>query len=313
LTLLEHLGGNPILAVVGRERYQPEQYDRFAKWVKTFYGHVDEALLAKLQGKDKEEYEKIKKDVLPLVKRFDEVTRTLWIPSLKDGQGAFVLDMKWRSKRWLKDLPSPEPLTLPEVGVVLGVSDADAFRKAIGEYREVINAAIGVARERDPGGNIPDFKIPPAQKEELRLGTLYTYPIPPQAGLDPQFQPTGGVSERVAVLALSRAHALRLLRPQPLKVEGGPLADPRKPMGRAVYFDFAGLVDGLTPWVEFAIKMGVTVPEGQDPEKVHKPILEQARTVLQVLKCFKGYSSASYFEDGVLVTHGESVFRDLEK
>ena len=41
-------------------------------------------------------------------------------------------------------------------------------------------------------------------------------------------------------------------------------------------------------------------------------IIRQARTVMDVLKCFRGYSSVTYVEDKVTVTHGESVFKDLE-
>ena len=40
-------------------------------------------------------------------------------------------------------------------------------------------------------------------------------------------------------------------------------------------------------------------------------ILKQVRTGIEVLKCFRGYTSATYFEDKALVTHGLAVFEDL--
>ena len=45
-------------------------------------------------------------------------------------------------------------------------------------------------------------------------------------------------------------------------------------------------------------------------EKEMEDVMKQAHTILQVLKCFRGYSSATYLENGVLVTHSETVFRD---
>ena len=41
-------------------------------------------------------------------------------------------------------------------------------------------------------------------------------------------------------------------------------------------------------------------------------MLKQVRTVLKVLKVFKGTTSATYYEDGMQVTHSESVIRDLK-
>ncbi|MBV9122337.1 MAG: hypothetical protein JO112_03115 [Planctomycetes bacterium] len=39
----------------------------------------------------------------------------------------------------------------------------------------------------------------------------------------------------------------------------------------------------------------------------------QIRTVLEVLKVFRTYSSCTYLEGGALVTHGETVIQDLDK
>jgi hypothetical protein len=41
-------------------------------------------------------------------------------------------------------------------------------------------------------------------------------------------------------------------------------------------------------------------------------IRKQVRTVLDVLKCYRGSTSATYFDGKVLVTHSESAFRDLK-
>ncbi len=49
LTLLDHLGGSPLLAVVGRAQTSIEGYERLVKGIKTAYGRLDEIALEKLK------------------------------------------------------------------------------------------------------------------------------------------------------------------------------------------------------------------------------------------------------------------------
>ena len=161
---------------------------------------------------------------------------------------------------------------------------------------------------------VGDFQIPAPKTKVTRSGTFYSYPLPESWGVDPQVNPTAGLSNDVAVVALSTQHAARLLASQPLKVDSGPLADRSKPLAGAAYINWAGLVDAVAPWVEFGVdkylesQAGGPVPAGN-----RAAVQSQVRTVLDVLKCFRGMTSATYMQDGVQVTHHESVFRDLEK
>ena len=312
LTLLSHVGGNPILAVVGRIKVTGESYATFVKWTKIVYGHVDEIARANLAGDDKDQYVKVTEKLLPLFKRLDETTGKQLIPALADGQGAFVIDGKWSSKQWHKALATPIALPLPEFGIVLGVSDPDKLRKAMTDYREIANDMIGAVRSlAAAAGAIGDFRIPAPQSGKRASGTLYFYTLPDEAELDRRVVPTAGLSDRVATLTLSHAHAERLLTPTPLKVDGGPLADLRKPLAGALYFNWPALVDTLTPWAEFG---ATAILDSKDvPKDAHAEILGQVRTVLEVLKVYRGTTSATYLEDGVTVTHYETVIKDLPK
>ena len=131
--------------------------------------------------------------------------------------------------------------------------------------------------------------------------------------MDAQVAPTAGLSDKVAVLTASKEHAERLLARNPLKVEGGPLADLDRPLVAAVYCDWAGIVDALSPWVEWGANEALESQGADMPAKTREGVVRQVRTVLSVLKCYSGASSATTLEDGVLTTHSESVFRDLEK
>ena len=183
----------------------------------------------------------------------------------------------------------------------------------MGQYREVANDALSRVKAWPGAGEVVgDFQVPPPETKKTKAGTLYWYPLPEAWGLDPQVQPTAGLSDKAAVLTLSHGHADRLLASHPLKIDGGPLANRDRPLLGAMIFDWAGVVDAAAPWLEYATGKYLEAQAG-GPAKNQEAVWGQVRTVLDVLQCFRGVTSATYVEDGVLVTHHESAFRDLEK
>jgi hypothetical protein len=314
LTLLNHLGGRPIGAAVFRHKSSPEDYRNGIKWLKTLYGHVEDAALEKLDKEQRAQYEKISKEVFPLLRRLDEITGTMLLPSLADGQSGIVLDAKWSSKQWHSHLPAtPKPMPLPEFALLLGVSDADLLVKALHSYRELINDALAKAKEMaPPGSNVPDIQVPAAEKSQGKGGQLYSYAPPAEWGLDSQVRLTAGISAKVFAVSLSQAMTERLLQAQPLRTAGGPLSDPNKPLAAAGIFNWPALVDAATPWIELALSAAPLPEEGAPPGLGREDVIKQVRTVLRVLKVWRGYSSAVYIEGGAVVTHGETVIRDLD-
>jgi hypothetical protein len=75
----------------------------------------------------------------------------------------------------------------------------------------------------------------------------------------------------------------------------------------ATYVNCAGLVVLVAGWAEAAAPLAPV----NDQEKV-TDVLAQVRTVLEVLRVFRCYSSATYFEGAALVTHSEMVITDLK-
>jgi hypothetical protein len=315
LTLLDHLGGDPLVAVAARGKVSVKDYEEGVKRIKKAFGQLDEIAKDKLTGEDKERYEKGKADFLPLLERLNETTAKLFLPAMADGQCALVIDAKWKSKRWSKAMPELETaMPGPEIGLVFGVSNAESLRKAMAEYRVIVNDALAKIRTW-PGAEkfAGDFQIPEPKSLKEREMSLYFYPLPEEWGIDSQISPTAGLTDKVAVLTASKEHAERLLSRKPLKVDGGPLADGKRPMVSAAYCDWAGIVDALTPWVELGTNKALESQQADMPAKTREGVVRQVRTVLQVLKCFRGATSATTLEDGVLTTHSEAVFRDLEK
>jgi hypothetical protein len=319
LTLLHHLGGNPLLAAVMRQKTaSPENYRAAIKLIKAIYGDVEEVVLGKLENEQRAIYQKYSKEIFPLLKRLDEITGTMLLPALADGQWGFVLDGQWASKQWHQAMPPlPQALPLPEPALVLGVSDAGLLRKAVQSYRALVNDAIAKARELAPKDQIPDFQVPEPESKEGKGGNLFFYPFPREWGVDAQVVPTAGLSEKVAVLTLSHALAERILEDKPLRVKDGPLADLMKPRASAGYLDWPAMVDTFVPWIEMGVTMsGVerALPPGEGGAQATKEdVLKQVRTVIRVLKVLRTSTSSTSLEDDVWVTHGETVFRDLEE
>jgi len=239
--------------------------------------------------------------------------RTVTFPPVFKGRTTRELVPPWRRMRLCPDpwLSCDRVVELHDVAArVLGVSDAELLEKAMKSYRKVVEDAITKARELAPPGEVPPIKLPDPEVKMVKNDKLYLFHLPAEWKLDPQMAPTAGLSARVGVLALSFGHAERLLTSKPLKLEGGPLADPKRPLAGATYFNWPALVDVAKPWVLFALeKGGITKMFGEGAE-TKADILKQVRTVLDVLKVFRISTSATYIEKGVLITHSEMVIRD---
>ncbi|HYW79991.1 MAG TPA: hypothetical protein VE890_10470, partial [Thermoguttaceae bacterium] len=185
LTILQHLGGDPLIAFVGRGVHSPEAYDSLVKWAKVGYGYFKEFALPEMSEKDRQEYEKVVELLGPLVKRLDKANRELMIPAFADSQGALVLDRKLRSKQFCQGMPeTDEPMPMLEPAIVLGVSDAELARKACQEYRAVADGVLDAVREINPGEIPDDFRIPDPKVNETDLGTISGYDLPTEWGLD---------------------------------------------------------------------------------------------------------------------------------
>ncbi len=316
LTLLNHLGGSPLLAGVAYSDTGMDNYRQTAKLVEMIWGHLDEVLQSRLPAEAKDKYTQVVKSVVPLIKRLDNITRTMLLPAC-DGQTGIVIDAKLTSNRWHMAMPrTQKPLPMLEIGLLDGLRDSALYLKALTEYRKLIEDAVGVFRELAPDANIPDFKFPAPETVKKAGGTYYVYSLPP-FGQDEKIKPVIAIGMTVAAYTLSVESAERLLASKPLQVKDTALADPNKPLISASIFDWAGLVDAAEPWIEFVVMYGTLVPRGPDgkekAEKMIKEIMGQVHTVLEVVKVYKGTTVAVYPEEGRITTHSVSIIRDLEK
>jgi hypothetical protein len=310
LTVLDHLGGSPLVAAAGHTGDPTPGYREFVKWVKVFYGHAEAIIKESAPEGWQQKFQAFMEPLLPFFKRLDTITGTVLLPALGAGQSGFVLDAKWTSKNWFPGLDQGDKaLPMLEVGCVRSVKDSAQVLRALTSYRELLNDVL--ARAREYGAPVSGEGVPKAEAKKVSAGTLYYWPLPP-AGQDEQIQPNLGLSEQFQVVSLSLKHSERLLASNPLKDDVRRLAGGQAPASVAVV-DFAGLIGAIRPWVEqFAVPAAVAQIPDDAPEGLKRDqIAEQVRTVFDVLQCFRTYVSATYREGDATVTHSETVIRDL--
>jgi hypothetical protein len=314
LTLLDHVGGNPVLAVIARSKYSPEQYDMVVKWAKKGYGYFEEFGLPRMPPEEQAKFRHVAQLAIPLLRRIDAATRNDLIPGLADGQAGLVVDADITSMRWHSGMPSlGKPLPAPEIALVFGVSDEERVKKAFGEYKAVAQAAVDKISELNPEAIPKGFQIPPPQSRVASDGQVYWYPVPKSSDfhVDPQVQPAVGLSKNVAVVSTSIQQVERILAPTPLARKSDVITA-RKTAGSALCFDFPALVDAVRPWAELAVAQHASESDDENADAQAKAIIEQIGTGAEILKCYRGTTSVTYGEDGATVTHRESVFEDLK-
>ncbi|MCB9872807.1 MAG: hypothetical protein H6821_01400 [Planctomycetaceae bacterium] len=302
LTILEHVGGDPILVVAGRRNYSPDTYDTISKWVgrALFYGET--IGVGYLGPNEQDFYRRVRGDLATLVKQLDQINREKLVPAFRDGQGACVLDAKITSEQWhAMLLPSEKPLPMLELGLVYGVSDAGLVKEAATGYFQAVQKAIDTLHNAEPT-TIPEFPLPLPDSREFPDGMVYYYRLPRELGLDKQLSPNAGLSEDTLVLSFVPKTTVRLLAKTPFRA-GGLIEQHQGAAGAAFHFSFARLIDAVAPWVDYGIELS-----GQE---VSEDTVDQIHVGLDIARCFREMSAVTYQQDGVWVTHFATHFEDL--
>lgn len=307
LSILDHVGGDPLLVVAGRTQGALERYNLAMRWLAVIAPHVDTALNGKMPPEALEFYGRFKTEFGPLATRFDNATRTLFLPALADGQSAFVLDAAVARKSWHPAMPeSSRALPFPAPAFVYGVSDADLLDKACRDYFDQVQELINATQRLYPGV-IPPVRIPPPLERKTKEGRLFLYKLPEELQISSDIAPTAGLNGEVAVLSLLPEQARKLLSKTPFAPEGF-LARREAPAAGAWYFNFSGTVDAVKPWIEYGLDQAME----SNPEQFKEEDAAQTLTILEILKCWRGSAGISYFDGPAFVEFKETVYEDLK-
>ena len=251
LPILEH-GGDPLLMIAGRQPYSTRGYELAVKWAGKFYGYWETEMRAWMAPQEAQMFQEMREAAAPHLEELDKIVETMLLPSMADGQRALVIDGKMTSESWFRYMDPPEQaLPMVEVGLVIGLSDADMLVEACTSGREVLNELFEDVADASGGEMTDDMFIPAPETTDLDGATLFSYPWQ-EMNFHEEIKPNAVVSEDWLILSLSPDHSRRLLEETSLP-NTPPLARRDQPLAGAVYINVAGAIDTIEPWVDYFV------------------------------------------------------------
>lgn len=314
LTVLSHVGGDPVVVIAGRADVSPDKYDELSHAAEVGLKAFDALVPPEMSKKDRKKYNKFKRGVLPILEELDGVNRDLLLPALADGQKALVLDNKWESKQFCPMMPEmDEPYPMFEPAIVWGVSDAEKLEQAGGKYLGLAQQVIDLLRSIDPEEFPEEVVIPEANVEEGDAGTMWVYDLPGELMAPESLRPNIGLNDTTLVVSLSTDHSQRILAETPVAVGDLDAETAEKPMAMAFALQWDALVETVRPWAQYGIEMGMQGENIDLDRYEYTPaeVADQADTLLNVLQCMKSMTVTVEEKDGVIVTHSRTAFEDL--
>lgn len=313
LTLIDHVGEDSLGWIVARGKQSIEGYDEFVGWCRRGFEHFEEIAEDQASPSDWEDYETVRDIVLPLLEQIDQANREYLIPGFKEGQTALVLDASLVDREWCDFMsPATQPLPLPSIAMVSGVSDAEAVKEGAAAYFNVAQQLIDELHKEMPD-DVPAFQIPMPTVSATSVGDIYSYALPAEWGASERIAPNAGLSDSVLVLSLMPELTEQMMAGARPSLDG-PVANFDRPLASAAHFKFAKLIDLANPWVDYAIQVAIEQAgdEGGGAVAAIGFVKPQVDQVLEVLKVIDSYTGVTYQEDGIWVTHGELRLIDLE-
>ena len=321
LDLLQHTGGKPLASLVARTKPSADQFDDFVAWGKMAWGFGRKNLLPKADEDDRERFEQTTRQFEPLAERLVATLRSKILPSLADGQMAFVIDGKSSSTRLQRNLPSAaEAMPLLEPAMALKLDDAKLFREGLSDLFSLADDFVEELRSLNSESIPAGYRVPEPSKTKVEGGSLWSFDLP-GAGLDEKIQPAIGINDDVAVFSLLPAQATRMLvsKRQETAADIGRF---EKPLAGAAALDFAGLIDCIEPWVGYLTRIGVLQqrngfidessvigPDGDDDQT--REILRHTGVVFDALRCVRTAAAEVETTSDATVTHWRNSIRDL--
>lgn len=325
LTILNHVGGSPLLMFASRSKQNIHDYEETVAWLKKTAVHVEQIAEEKAEPDDWAKYQEIRKKAIVLLERLDKANREHLYAALADGQGAFVLDVQAHSKQWFKQMPeSPKPLPMFELGFAAAVSDAERLRQGVSTYIEVAVEAYNLIKEFN-SKEMPELKMPTASVSEISGGgKLYTYPLPKKWGVDPQVAVSAGLTDKAVAVSTMPKTTERLLSEVTPDFDTSLKLD--RPAAVVTHIAFAKSIAAIRPWINYGIdvasgKLKVRKEGEDDEDKPADPnpvmlqmgfVVPQVHQLLDVLSTLRSATAIVYEEDGLWVTHSETRIQDLK-
>ena len=307
LEVTRHGGTGPLLLVASRQVWLEGGDEIVTGVLDALPKHVDQLIEAGVIEADAaEKVKEVVDGVIPILEDMFAALRDEVVPALDGNESLLAITALATASQLSEDAPTPpQPLPLPEIGVVMKLKDKEQFLSGCEEIVAGINALIDFAREQ--GAELPpNVRVPEPQEETLPGGgTRYSYPSNAPAPFD-QFQLQMAIDAKVAVVGYSTRQVRDLYQERPL-VARPAWYSPEKPTAAVGYVDIAGIFRAFKPWVHYGLTMsGQDLEEPLAPSRGGAPVPSGA-DILQIWDTFEKFGKSAgttvIDQDDVTVSH----------
>lgn len=256
MSIIRHAGTKPLVTVAVKQQPQPLIGQLLKELLERAPAHIRRFIaLAEQDDDERDKAIDVLEKAWPLVEETFSIATSEILPALDDREGLFTMSAQWTTPELSADFPIPDqPLPLPEIAAAIKLRNRDQFLSGCRDLFGVFDKVVELVREAQPD-SIPDgYTVPRPQQEELAGATRFFYHEFSQrsfAGFEPQVV----VSNDTVVVGYSERQVMDLLQDKPLATRPAWLS-PEMPVASMSVFDLAGMVNAVSPWLNFGFQLG---------------------------------------------------------
>ena len=255
LDILQHVGKDPYAFFACREQYHLD-WLKFAREVaQKCKGYLEAALDAEvIEGEQAQQTELFLEKGWPLLSRLADLVEQNFVPAMKDGQHAWVLQFgNLESEQWFKEMPrSDEPLPLPELAFTAGVSDKQLLIDGFVGVFSWGDSIVELLRELEPNSVPEGYSIPRPEHASHSKGDKYLYAIPDNCPAPKEMAPQAIIDDHYMICTYSEKLANEVSNSSSLAAAAKSI-EAGQNLANASYVDFGRIAKAMTPWVRYAI------------------------------------------------------------
>lgn len=304
LRIINHAGKKPLAYVAVKQRTNAEAMEMVDFLLQNAPAHIKRFISLVEDGEEDKRLAMLAVDEgFPLLEDMIDVFKNKIGPSMANNETVFTFSLDWMVSE-LPELPSPkDELPLPEMAFACDVNDRDLFIEGGADLFGVFDRTLDLMRELAPDSAPPEYVIPRPKLDDTNGSTRFTYDELTSALPIEGFEPQALLTDEAIVFGLSGRQVRDMAVSQ--QAQGIPeWYEEDSSVAAVSYFDVAGIVEKLKPWVEY----GLTI-EGKalsDPLEEGPGPIPTGQDILDIWDCFSsaGHMSATTHvnDKGVTVT-----------
>ncbi len=323
LDLLSHVGQRPAFAAIARDRHADQQFAISRKWMARIYDYVTKYVPRNIPDeKDAETATRFMAELRGSLGEIADATAEHLLPATEKGAFGFVIDFSVRKPTWHNEMPAADvPVPVPSMAMVLEIDDAGQIRKAGSRYLKAVTDLVESIRRLPDSGIPPEFQVVSPQTIAVDGFEKYFYSLPPEAGVDSSIEPNALLGDKLLVLSTSAGQSPALMRQESPAFDRVLSSLRNEPLMSAVWYDNAEIVDALESWGRYALQLnsanGGTLDLNFDASNTelnfsHEEVMAGIESLVDFVRCFRSFSSSTYMEGDVQVTHSLMRFVDVD-